>query len=277
MNEFETDKNATLVISELAKEGYGDLAKPSFKEVGTGAGYIARFAANLIGRPFEHLSKRLEHFWDQADKEYLKKVNSIPENKRIEPSLDVSLKTIQAMQSRIANNDLRSLFINLLVSASDSRVEDGVMPSYPSLLTDLTSDEAKLLVRLSETNRPNPFFVVSREVKVNENETGEIVVIKHLSKLAFEANCSYPKNIGQYIDNLARLNIIEIPALSSYSDEKIYDDLESDPVIQIVKTELEKQYGTQIKYTRKMIRLTNLGEGLCKACKIDQLTSRGNG
>lgn len=273
MNEFETEKQATLVISQLAKEGYGDLAKPSFKEVGTGVGYIAKFATNLLGRPFDHLSKRLEHFWNKADEEYFKKVNSIPEQERVEPSLDVSFKTIQAMQSRIADDDLRSLFINLLVSASDSRVKDGIMPSYPSLLADLTSDEAKLLVRFSDINRPNPFVSVASQVKTDNQISGEIVIIKHFSKLAIEAKCQYPKNIEQYIDNLVRLNLVEIPELIHYSNKKIYEELESDPTLLTIKTNLEKKLNTQITFTRKMVRITSLGFGLCKACKIDQLPS----
>lgn len=261
------NKDTDLVLATMA---YNDMAKPAAKEIGTGVGYLAKFASSLLCRPFDHISQRIDHFWDKADKDYRNKVQTIPEENRIEPSFGISMKTIQAMHSHIDNDDLRVLFVNLLVSATDKRISDGVLPSYPSLLADLTSDEAKLLIRLYK-DTANPFITISRTVQTSTNIHGEIIVSKHISTLASEAKCNHPKNIEQYLDNLVRLNLIEIPEFEHYSDPKIYEDLETNPTVIQIKENIEKQFNTKVVIGRKMIKMTELGRGLCSACSIKDL------
>ena len=66
------------------------------------------------------------------------------------------------------------------------------------------------------------------------------------------------ENICSYIDNLVRLNILEIPPTYHLTNESLYKPLEESPVLEKMIPQAYK-YIYNIGYNHKIIAITNYG------------------
>ena len=185
------------------------------------------------------------------------KVKAIPENKLVEPEPYVAIPAIQQI-SYCQNSDvLRDLYANLLVASMNADTKWEVHPSYVDIIKQLNPDEAKYLKSL-----PNQILILHPLIDVNfsiGNKTrGTNPIISNFTDYNID-KLEHPEYICSYIDNLVRLNLIEIPAEQWLTDANLYKSLETHPLIQnpinIGNGEVKINY----QYKHKLFRLTNLG------------------
>ena len=75
----------------------------------------------------------------------------------------------------------------------------------------------------------------------------------------------HPEKISSYIDNLIRMDIIEVPSDIILAGPNAYDDIDNSPHVQEIKNLVE----TDTKHliiTHKCFRLTDFGESFIKVC-----------
>lgn len=184
------------------------------------------------------------------------KIKKIPEEKLVEPEPYVAIPAIQQISYCQNSEELRELYANLLVASMNEDTKWDVHPSYVDIIKQLSPDEAKYLRHL-----PNLIYVLHPLIDVNfyvgEKAEGTNPIISNFTNYNID-KLEHPKRICSYIDNLARLNLIEIPPEQHLTNVNLYKALEEHPYVQ---NPVKVTDGVKVKYSykHKFFRLTNLG------------------
>lgn len=72
-----------------------------------------------------------------------------------------------------------------------------------------------------------------------------------------------------YLDNLYRLGILEIPPVRHFNDDSLYDEVRMSNQLNTVKERIEL-LGFSIDFEKKQAVLTDLGKQFCSACVTDK-------
>lgn len=266
--------NSSEVPANVKEKIYDDLIAPAAKQIGSGIGYVGGFVSTLLCRPLHHVDLHMKAYWDKADAEFSAKRAEIPKDQLIEPNLQLVHNAVQSLSATVTVNELRSLFINLLASACDKRVASGVLPSFPSILQELTPDEAKLLC-LFASQEANPFvekviLTYSKDSLIPSTTRSNLFV----SLFSEKARCAHPENLPSYLDNLVRLRLIEIPHGLGYSDKSLYKEIMD--LEEIKEWTSKKHEDPESKYDIdfKLVHLTSFGAKFCSLCGLTSRSAR---
>jgi hypothetical protein len=143
------------VVQDIAKESYGDLVKPTAKDIGEALSgitkaitYYPRFWAQALDIS---LGEKIKRFQEKLTR----KVDLIPEKNKKLPHPTIVGPTIQALEFAVTEEDLHDFFANLIASSMDNRISDSCHPAFVSVLRDLHHREAIFLKFLieSESNK----------------------------------------------------------------------------------------------------------------------------
>ena len=104
-----------------------------------------------------------------------------------------------------------------------------VHPAYINIISQLNSDEIKILDKLSKI-AGTIYPVIDLKVKTPNQQGDGTIVSSNFSDIGFDL-CDNPLNIGFYIENLERLKLIEIPWTVSFVDKRNYEKVKNHPYI----------------------------------------------
>ena len=237
----------------VAVEVYKDVARPIVKPIGEILGFLPR-TLKLALSGWEKWIINGEESLKLTAEAIKEKVKQIPEEKLVEPEPYVAIPAIQQISYCQNSEELRNLYANLLTSSMNADKKWQVHPSYVDIIKQLNPDEAKYLRSL-----PAMVFATHPVIDINFNVSGNgsHPVISNFTDYHLNV-LEHPENICSYIDNLIRLNIIEIPFGQRLSDINIYKALEKHPMIQNPMKETENVSITY-NYKYKIFKLTNYG------------------
>jgi hypothetical protein len=155
----------------------------------------------------------------------------------------------------------------------DSRVADGIFPSFVEILKRLTSDEAKILNHLKKIANEQGGIVVpivhiqQEEMDANGKRIGGLDVVKNRSLIAIQAGCEYPRQTPSYLDHLAHLGLVVFLAYGThYQDMSVYRDVELDPDNLELRREYDQPPRYRSKYVHTGLELTTYGRHFISAC-----------
>lgn len=188
------------------------------------------------------------------------KLRQIPEEKIVEPDAHVAIPAIQQLCYCQDSDELRDLYANLLTSSMNTDKKWQVHPAYVDIIKQLCPDEAKYLKAIS----PLPLVahpLIDVQFSIGEKNNGVQTALSNFTDYNLD-KLEHPENICSYIDNLVRLNLIEIPAGMFLKDQNIYQKLESHQMIQLPVGGDQTQIN--YSYKQKMFWLTNFGANFIK-------------
>lgn len=251
------------VPDRLKTEGYRDLAK-------SGVQHIGRWIGAVCGK-LDKYSVKMELENEAAVKALRKHYEQIPEQYRINPTPQITLSAEQGFLLSTGQPNLQELFINIIKSSCDSRTASGVLPSFVTIIQQLTPDEAKILkycyvVTINKSQLPI-LQIHAHTLKDGKPEDGYIVYENHFTNIGHLAKCEHPENIAMYIANLERLGVLSTHYDKAYVDKTSYELLKrSQGAINICNG--IKLEGKHASFQDGMIEMTPFGIGLCEACSI---------
>ena len=247
---------------EVKTEGYRDLAQPAVRHIG-------RWIGALCGK-LDKYSVQMEMENNAAVESIQKHYQSIPEQFRTNPKPQITYNAEQGFLLSTGQPDLQALFVNLMKSCCDSRTASGVLPSFVTILQQLTSDEAKLLefcYKIFINSHQLPVLQILSHQK-GKSDNGYLTHHSHFTNLGELANCEYPNNVPVYLANLERLGTISISYEKYYIDTEAYEHLKNTKAAQEIKQKIESS-GRTVTFKYGMVELTPFGLGLCRACSMD--------
>lgn len=194
-------------------------------------------------------------------------IESIPEDKRIRPNKRIFVPLIQHLSYSMEEECIKELYKKLLKSTMNSENANKIHPAFLNILSQLSSDEIKILNEFTLDAKHNE-PLISMRMKNNREEGLGITLVKYFSDIGY-GKCENPNNICKYLENLERLKIIEIPFGLKFTDDINYDKLINHSSLKSVRDEIQSKYGVNIifDYDKMIFRLTNFGIDFITCCK----------
>lgn len=149
--------------------------------------------------------------------------------------------------------------INIIAASMCRETAHRVLPSYIELVKQISLDELELIRRLPKPGRSTPITHVNLVFPTNH----VVMVYRNVLPEAVAATCEFKDNIPQYIDNLTRLGVMVF---------RPEDEASTSTYRAIARLKFVKQIlagapeGSRIAMSPSAIALTDLGEGLRRAC-----------
>lgn len=238
----------------VAVELYKDTVRPIVKPIGDILGFLPR-SIKLALSGWEKWIINGEESLKLTAEAIKEKVKKIPEEKLVEPEPYVAIPAIQQISYCQNSEELRELYANLLTASMNSDKKWQVHPSFVDIIKQLNPDEARYLKALPPMILPI-YPLIDVDFSYGDDK-GTHPVISNFTDYKIDI-LEYPENICAYIDNIIRLNLIEIPSGQVIRDKNVYAKLEKHPMIQNPVGDDDK---VQIKYhyKHKLFKLTNFG------------------
>lgn len=246
----------------VAVEVYKDVARPIVKPIGEILGFLPR-TIKLALSGWEKWLINGEESLRLTAEAIKEKVKQIPAEKLVEPEPYVAIPAIQQLSYCQNSEELRNLYANLLTASMNADKKWQVHPAYIDIVKQLNPDEARYLKDFPPMVVPI-YPLIDVEFSLGKN--GGHPIISNFTDYKLDV-LEHPGNICAYIDNLVRLNIIEIPSGQQLNDKARYEVLEKHPMIQ---NPIGGSEDVQISYhyRHKMFKLTNFGVNFLNvACK----------
>ena len=183
------------------------------------------------------------------------KLKHIPEDKIVEPEPYVAVPALQQLSYSLDSEELRELYANLLASSMNIDKKGEVHPAFVDIIKQLAPDEAKLLKYFSSQE-----VIPAIEIQLKSESGKGYTVLDKLDLHIPGGVLDVYDNYQVYVENLCRLQLIEMPQGIHYTDERLYTALEN----KVVYVGIPKE---RIQFGRKIIRLTQFGAKFTEICK----------
>jgi Abortive infection alpha len=160
---------------------------------------------------------------------------SIPANRRRTPNPGMALRALAGFVR--GDGAVRAGYLSLLTATMDRAVAHDVHPAFIDLLGQLGSDELSLLASLG-TGGPFPLLSLSSRLR---HGGASRIELRAFSLLGERAGCENPARTPAYLDNLARLGLVEIRPTRITDDVRMFQELEEHPTVVAARARIEGQ------------------------------------
>jgi len=247
---------------------YQDAVQPAAKEVGKGLQIIAK-AVNAALTPVEGLIWGIENIRDFVRERVAKKLEFVPEENIQQPKPHIAVPAIEALRYTGAEPDLSELYANLLAASMDSTTAQYAHPGFVDIIKNMCPDEARVMKFLS-TNRYYPVVDI-RLVSITDNSFQTSA--RSLNLIGFDSGCQHPTLSPTYLDNLARLGLIEVQQGLRMAKDDFYTRIEEYPAFAELKVKLSANEGWRVEFEKFRLAVTDLGTQFINSCVLSKETS----
>lgn len=247
------------VVTQTAGKTYDDVAHPAAKATGQLISFIPRTIQVWLGK-WEKWIINGEYSIEETKKLLEKKLANVAEDKITEPESYVAVPAIQQLSYSLDSEDLREMYANLLASSMNIETKISVHPAFVDIIKQLCPDEAKLLKYLSD-KEDQPLI----DIHLIQSKNREYSIsLQNFTSIA-DGICENSLKISFYLDNLARLKLLDISDDRSLADDSEYKPLENHPLVkQIMNVHLPEGKSYEIK--RHSFKLTAFAFDFIKVC-----------
>jgi len=235
--------NAAKNLTDLPSKGIGQTLSDCWYLIFGGISQVADKRRIKYAIELEKYKKELEV-----------SLNKVPKINRREPSTQIIMSALEESKYCIEEDTLRKLFVTLLTSSTDTRKI--VHPSFPSIIRQMSPDDAKLL----SSFKPNELYPLGDIGLFKED--GSRIILKSNILLSGSTLLSEDK-ISVSISSLIHLGMIQIPFDAFLPDQNIHSAFEtSDSYMLFAQQYPEKELFVE----HKIFHLTSLGELFISCC-----------
>ena len=240
---------------------YKDEFKPAARQLGKLAETTGR-AINLAISPVLGVIWGGEQIKEWVENKVAAKMEGTPTKEIVEPSASIVGPALEHIRFRASEPEIQDLFANLIATAMDRRLKQRIFPNFVEILKQLTPDEAKIL-KYMRTATNCPVVDIYRHT-----DKGRKLAYRRLTLVPRDAGCEFTFLGASYLDNLARLGLIEfLPNGSSYVEDGTYAEVESHPEHAALRDALnDPPNGLSGTFERSGFLLTSLGFDFVQAC-----------
>ncbi|KWS56740.1 MULTISPECIES: DUF4393 domain-containing protein [Pseudomonas syringae group] len=242
---------------------YEDAVQPVAKQIGKSLEIVGK-AVNAALMPIQGLVWGAEAIQAFLKDTLPQKLKDVPPEDIVSPKPNIAGPAIESLRYAGHEDSLKDMYANLLAAAMNVKRAGGAHPAFVEIIKQLTSDEAKLM----------QFFVIQEiafplvTVKAVEKNAGgahwEFAV--NVSLLGEAAGIDLIEFTPSYLDNLARLGLIELKRTWSYTEKGLYSELENSTKIAMLRKEIEEEHDRIFSMERGAVALTNFGEQFGDIC-----------
>lgn len=266
-NSAGTVVEAANAVAEIAKAVpiYPDAIQPAAKELGKSLHLVAR-AVNAALAPVEALVWGVEEIRDFVRDRVATKLENVPPEEVQQPKPHVAVPTIEALRYTGDEAELSELYANLLATSMDKVTAYRAHPAFVDMIKNMSPDEARIMRHLS-MHGSQPLI----NIKITYKENGGFhIVHRHLSLIGLKAGCEHPPLTANYLDNLTRLGLVEIPNMRRIKSDDPYLEIEDHPQVKKIIEDLRTVDTHEVEVEKEKFELTDLGKQFVRSCVIDK-------
>jgi hypothetical protein len=270
MTEDNKTRDAIDAVTGLAKAVpvYQDVLQPAAQEVGKGLQTVAK-TIHLALAPVSALVWGYDQIKEFVSTRVAEKLAKVPPERIKSPAPNVAGPALEALRYSGHEPTLREMYANLLAMSLDSATAHKAHPAFVEMLKVISPDEAKIL-RLFASRTHWPVVDVHMNIK---DGPGYNVIFRNFSFIGQEAAVAFDALTPNYLDNLCRLGLIELPADVHLTAPGTYDSLKQAPVWVKHRESLPEDQRALLEFDERCVRLTSLGHQFCDACVVDSRES----
>lgn len=190
------------------------------------------------------------------------KVLSIPEDKQIEPPMQISAQALVDSQYCVDSKEIRELFSNLIARSMHADYSGKVHPSFSKIAQQLTPLEAQMLLVLRYSHNGNGIAVVNY-IRQDPPETGYSLLLENIPADVPDGYTA--EAAARSLILLTRLGLVDIPADAHFTDNDRYSVFEQTPLYEKYRGSALRQ-GFKLDMQKHVARLTMLGRDFVSVC-----------
>ena len=187
-------------------------------------------------------------------------ISEIPEDKLIEPSLQITAQALENSKYCLEEKELRDMFTSLISNSMNSNFSKDIHPLFADTIKQMSVFDAKILRKFKVESVAIPICDYRASIP-GEDKFNILMenVFLELPEISLDI-CS------SSISSLTRLGLIHIPSDRHLTPFELYEPFKLHPQFQL----FQKQFpDKEIIVKEKVATLTPLGQSFVKVCVPD--------
>lgn len=270
----ESKKNIGLINAELPEcidNAIMNLTDKPTKSIGDTVSDIWFLVFGGVGQLAEKRKLKYAIELEKYNKELKEKVNQIPNERRIEPDIQIVAPALEASKYCVEKEELRKMFVNLIASSMDSDMVMGVHPIFTDIVSKLSSTDAMLFETIANNEYGDNCVIFGATVK---SISFSLTVLEQLGLIVSKNNSeNEPNDLKKNIINndiriyksfVENFTIIDTAFDTLYNN--IFNMLSNYLVNKRLSGTVLPRHKEVVDFFQKTISVTNLGERLKDIC-----------
>lgn len=199
---------------------------------------------------------------DQYRKELDEAIDRIPEEKKIEPSIQVTAQALENSKYCISSKPLRDMFVKLISGTMNIDLEPLAHPSFPEMIKQMDITDAHLLMELKRSNYQAPIvnYLESFKEEGSYLTAFQNIYISKLFKISM-------LKTNRSISSLERMGLIKVSFNERISAPYTYEEFYNTPLFIHFQNEINRLNRPSEATIQKGICLvTPLGKDFISLC-----------
>ncbi|MGL6025026.1 MAG: DUF4393 domain-containing protein [Cetobacterium sp.] len=253
--------NLTEGVNKVVPEIYKDTIQPTAKVLGQIGETLAK-TINTALIPLRLIVWKAEEIENIIKNGLEEKMKTVSLNDIQTPNPRIAGPTLEGLRYTAQEKELREMYTSLLANSMNRKMISNVHPSFPEIIKQLCSEEAKILEFLSYSNPIPKIDIKIFPKNLSQGFSSYLKNFSIISRLDFVEN---DQKANLYLDNLIRLSLIQIENDNFFLTEEIYFDLINSPKI-LDLIDKNKPNSNAFNLTKGNITLTTFGKEFCNCC-----------
>lgn len=244
----------------IIQEVYKDLAQPGVRQVGKALKTVLELANNAL-LPVRILNETARQFEEAKFRKIKERFSKIPEENIVEVAPEIGVPIMERL-SFTSDKTLADMFVELLAKAAELGKVDQAHPSFVTIISSLSPDEAHLLRSLMGS-RYHPF--ISIDLK---SADGVGTTTPHEFILKPPRTVVHHQNLPLYLSNLIGLGLIEARRGVHLTEPGAYDEVinYAKKVWNVGETMRIGNEERKVSYGQHVLVMLPYGEAFLNAC-----------
>lgn len=244
--------------------------------------FADKAAQNLTDKPTQAIGQTLAELWqlflggrtslalekqkikyahdlEEYRKSLEQKVSAIPEEKQIDPPLQVAAQAMDDSKYCVESKELRELFANLIANSMNVDYAEFIHPSFSKIIQQMSPLDANMLKIIRQHG--GIIAIANYRRKINNNRY-ELLMAYIPAQMP--TGCT-PELASRAIVSLERQGLINIPADEHFTNDQQYDSLKRNTLYHQLEQKVTAT-GSTLDMQKHIARLTPFGQDFLTVC-----------
>lgn len=264
MGEFEKEIGKS--VGKMAIDVVEDIVRPTSKSIGKNIGQFVDGCMGWLAYWGQKQQIRQKALLTQFKENIENEIEKIPKENLVEPSLRIVGPAVEASKFFIEETTCRKMFAQLIASACDNRKSNIVHPSFPEIIKQLSSIDARFILLFKK----QATFPIA---ELTEKDSKGLLtpypnLLFDFMNFSKEFTIQEQVELSKSVDNLIRFGLL------AKNDRIIqlnynYEAFKKHPFYVAVQNSLKD--GSVLYMHRYRLELTLLGKNFVNSCVPDEL------
>lgn len=262
MSENTTNKTALINLPELPESvdnALQNITDVPTKNMGQTFGDLWYLVFGGITQLADRKRMKYAHDLEIYKQELNAAIEQIPEDSKIEPSIQVAAQALENSKYCVSEPELRKMFVNLISSSMNSSTSRDVHPSFPEMIKQMSPLDANILMDFKKISaQPIARFVLNLA-----NHTSKVLE----DYLYFCPEGSHSYYYAASIASLQRLGLLSVDFTTWLADDSLYKNFYDWAYLKHLKKQYENNTNNQtVSVAKGICKLTPLGRNFISVC-----------